>query len=96
MLLSTGSLKFRQLDIDGANGEKHVVEYECEPLGRSKCLQNSEQCETDRIRQECLVLGIKPITWTNNWLGHVNGERLFAPGPTSTQHVQTHTRNYGG
>jgi hypothetical protein len=44
--------------------ERHrerVVQDKGESLGGSECVEHHEQCETDRVRQQRLVLGVDPV-----------------------------------
>ncbi len=80
-------------DLIERHGE-HVVKHERDPLGGSQPLEDHEQCQTDRVGQEHLVLGIDPVSAIQDRLRHVHGERLLAPrlaGASMFRHTRATT-----
>jgi hypothetical protein len=75
---------------------EHVVENEGQTLGWRQTIEHDEECETDRIGQESLLLRVgSGLPWRGGF-GLVIGETLFAAGLTRPQHIETDAGDDGG
>jgi len=72
---------------------EHVVQHERDPLGGGELFEYHEECETDRVGQERLLLGVDPILATHGGRGSEVAEWLLTPRPAGAQHVQAHSRD---
>jgi hypothetical protein len=64
------------------------VQHERESLRRGQRVQHREQRQSDRIRQQRLVLGIDPVRPVDERIGKPACERLLAPRLAGAEHVQ--------
>jgi hypothetical protein len=76
---------------------EQIVKYERKPLGGIETVEHDEQCETDRIRQDCFLFGIDRFRddGCRRYIRCVRGERLFAARRARAKHVETHARDDG-
>lgn len=68
------------------------MQHERDPLGRRQRFKHHEQRETNRVGQQRLLLRIDLALVAHNWVGHVHGQRLFAPRLARAQHIEAHPR----
>jgi hypothetical protein len=69
---------------------EHVVEDEAQPLGRAQLLQDDQQGEPDRVREQRLLLRIQRVPGAHDRLGYVGGEGFLTPRLARAQHVEGH------
>jgi NADH-quinone oxidoreductase subunit B len=67
---------------------EHVVQDERQPLGRSQRFEHHLQRQPDRVGQQRLILGARPVRTADDRVGHVHAEGLLAPRVARTQRVQ--------
>src|SRR5262245_65262191 len=63
-------------DVLEGHGE-HVMQHECESLGRRQCFKDDQPCEAHRISRQRFVLWLAPAFRTDNRLWHVNAKRIL-------------------
>ena len=59
-------------------------------------VQHHEQCQSHRVVQQRLLLGIGPARPAEDRIRHMHVERVLAAHRAGAQHVQTHPRDDGG
>jgi hypothetical protein len=64
------------------------VENEGQSFGRGERLEHDQQCETNRVGKQRLVLGIAALGWVDDRVSQVHVERLLAPSVACAEHVQ--------
>lgn len=69
------------------------MEDEGEPLCGGERLQDDEQCESDGVRQQGLMLGVELVLAADERVGHVHVEGRLTVGLPRAEHVQAHPRN---
>ena len=82
-------------DLVEGHGED-VVQHEREALGRAQRVEYDEQCDTDGVSEQRLVLGVGPVRRVDDGVGHVRRIALLASGLAGAQHVEGHPRDHRG
>src|SRR6266704_4236946 len=58
---------------------KEVVKHEREALGGIQGVEYHKQCETDRVSQQCFVLGVDPVLAAHDRVGYMLIQWLPVP-----------------
>jgi hypothetical protein len=73
------------------------MQHERQPLGRTQRVQHHQERETDRVRQQGLVLGVAAgILVADNRLGQPGADVALPARFAAAQHVQAHAPDDGG
>jgi hypothetical protein len=71
------------------------VEDEREPLGGRKLFEHDERRGAERVREQCLLLGINLIVAAHDRLWQVRAQRLLSARLTFAEHAEAHARDDG-
>src|SRR5581483_5496299 len=67
---------------------EHVVQDECEPLGRSERLEHDVEGEADAVGDQSLVLGARTIVQRHDRLRHPRADEVLAARAAGAEHVE--------
>ena len=69
------------------------MQHEREPLGRRQRLEHDEHGDTDRVREQRLVLGIAGGVDADDGLRQPRAGVVLVPRAPGPQHVEAHARD---
>ena len=72
---------------------EHVMEDEGEPFGGGQRVEHDEKGQPDRVREQCLFLGLSRAVLADDGVGQVLLEELLAASVARAEHVQANARH---